>query len=122
MKKLITGIIAFALLALALPGASAALEPIACQHTYVVQPGDWLAKIAARYYDDPLAYPIIVFATNSRTPLGEGYATISDPNLIEPGWKLCIPDAETAGGGHQLRVDCHRGQGVGLCRGKYPHG
>jgi hypothetical protein len=95
---LIAGIVTLALLILALPGASLAQEPVACEHTYVVQPGDWLAKIAARYYDNPLAYPIIVFATNSRAPYGDGYAVISDPNRIEPGWKLCIPDAETAMG------------------------
>lgn len=98
MKKWIPGIVAFAILALVLPGAAVAQEPVACAHTYVVQPGDWLAKIAARTYDNPWAYPIIVFATNSAVPYGDGFQVISDPNLIEPGWKLCIPDAETAMG------------------------
>ena len=98
MKKWTTGIVVLAILALVQPGAAAVQEPVACEYTYIVQPGDWLAKIAARYYDNPWAYPIVVFATNSAVRYGDGFQIISDPNLIEPGWKLCIPDAETAMG------------------------
>jgi len=98
MKEWMTGIITLAILALVLPGPAVAQEAVACAHTYIVQPGDWLANIAARYYDNPWAYPIIVFATNSAVHHKDGFQTISDPNLIEPGWKLCIPDAETAMG------------------------
>jgi heat shock protein HslJ len=95
VKKQIVGFMVFALLALALPGGSMAQGPIACERTYVVQPGDWLAAIAARTYGDPWAYPSIVYATNDAALRGEGFQAISDPYLIEPGWVLCLPAAET---------------------------
>jgi len=98
MIKWMTGIVALSILALAVPGAAMAQEPVGCDQTYIVQPGDWLANIAARYYDDPWAYPIIVFATNHAVPDGGGFQIISDPNRIEPGWKLCLPGADAAMG------------------------
>ncbi|UCC64504.1 MAG: META domain-containing protein, partial [Anaerolineae bacterium] len=103
MGKLIAGMVTLALLVLSLPGPSVAQEPVACESDYVVQTGDWLAKIADEQYGDDALYPAIVLATNARSASDSSYATIADPWRIEPGWKLCIPDAQTAQAG--LTVD-----------------
>jgi hypothetical protein len=63
---------------------------------YVVQPGDWLAKIAVTFYDEATMWPAIVAATNAKAREDSSYATIEDPNLIEVGQKLWIPDAAQA--------------------------
>ena len=81
--------------ALAHPAGSwQAQEPVACELDYSVQVGDWLSKLAEKYYGNVFAYPAIVAATNAQTE--EAYATIENPDLIEPGWTLCIPSAEDA--------------------------
>jgi len=92
MKKII---IIFTLLTwsiLMLPFASLAQQPAQCQAEYVVQAGDWLSKIAEKYYGDVLAYDQIISATNSQS--SDKFAAIPNPNLIEPGWVLCIPPAD----------------------------
>lgn len=63
---------------------------------YVVQKDDWLSKIAEKYYGDMLAYPRIVEATNARAAQDSSFATIKNPDLIEIGQKLWIPDAAPA--------------------------
>jgi LysM repeat protein len=73
-------------------GSGQAQEPIVCESEYTVQAGDWLSKIAEKYYGDVLAYPAIVIAANVDT--GDTYTDIVDPDLIEPGWVLCIPSGE----------------------------
>ncbi len=62
----------------------------------VVQADDWLSKISDKEYGDILAYPAIVQATNARAATDSTYATIENPDLIEPGWKLCIPSPADA--------------------------
>jgi nucleoid-associated protein YgaU len=52
---------------------------------YEVKKGDSLSKIAKKYYDDPMKYPVI-FEANK--PM------LKDPNLIYPGQKLRIPPLE----------------------------
>jgi hypothetical protein len=69
-----------------------AQEPVECELEYTVQVGDWLSKIADKYYGDVFAYPAIVTATNAQTDAV--YANITDPDMIEPGWTLCIPGAD----------------------------
>ena len=59
---------------------------------YVVQKDDWLSKIAEKYYGDMLAYPVIVDATNAMAEEDSSFATITNPDLIEVGQKLWIPD------------------------------
>jgi len=103
MGKLIASMVTLALLVLSLPGPTVAQEPVACESDYVVQSGDWLAKIADEQHGDDALYPAIVLATNARSASDSSYATIADPWRIEPGWKLCIPDAQTAQAG--LTVD-----------------
>jgi heat shock protein HslJ len=103
MGKLIAGIVALALLLLSLSGPSVAQEPVTCESDYVVQSDDWLARIADEQYGDDSLYPTIVLATNAKSASDDSYATISDPWLIEPGWKLCLPSAQNARAG--LTVD-----------------
>ncbi len=62
-----------------------------CAEEYVVQADDWLSKIADKLLGDMLAYPAIVAATNAQHTADASFDLISNPNLIEVGWKLCIP-------------------------------
>lgn len=63
---------------------------------YFVQAADWLSKLADRYYGDPLAYPAIVEATNTRAAEDDSYAVITNADVIEIGQKLYIPSPEEA--------------------------
>ncbi len=83
------------LLALALTSPVQAQSSV-CQSTATVQLNDWLSKIAEKFYGNPLAYPAIVTATNARHAADDTFAAIDDPNIIEPGWQLCIPSPEDA--------------------------
>jgi nucleoid-associated protein YgaU len=60
-------------------------------HSYVVQRGDWLRKLARRYYDDWRRWTDIYEATNAKAAQDPSYHIIGDPNLLLPGWKLWIP-------------------------------
>lgn len=60
---------------------------------YVVQTGDWLSKLAEKFYGDPQAWPIIIEATHAKAATDSSFATVSDPNLIEVGQKLWVPAA-----------------------------
>ncbi len=63
---------------------------------YVVQADDWLSKIAEKYYGDRLAYPAIVEATNAKAAEEDTFAFIGDPDWIEVGQRLWIPDRALA--------------------------
>jgi len=95
----VTAIVTLMLVVLMLPWAATAQAPAQCETNYVVQAGDWLAKIAHEQYGDYSLYPAIVLATNAQSATDSSDPAISDPWVIEPGWKLCIPDATTAGAG-----------------------
>lgn len=58
---------------------------------YTVQAGDWLSKIAEKYFGNAGAYPTIIEATNARAGQDNSFGVITDPNLIEVGQKLWIP-------------------------------
>jgi tripartite ATP-independent transporter DctP family solute receptor len=94
MKRLINvlGIIAILALLAIMPAAALA-QDVSCESEVVVQADDWLSKIADKFYGNVLAFPAIMEATNAQ---GGDYATIANPDVIEPGWKLCIPPAEYA--------------------------
>ncbi len=94
MKKLTLFVTTLIVGALWLPLVAMAQGPVACESDYTVQLDDWLSKIADKYYGDIQAYPAIVAATNAQA--GKAYAHIADPNLIQPGWTLCIPSAADA--------------------------
>jgi heat shock protein HslJ len=92
MKKMIVALVVIALLAGVLSAQVLAQQPVQCQEEYTVQAGDWLSKIADRYFGDMFAYDLIVSATNGQSD--EKFASIENPDLIEPGWTLCIPSGE----------------------------
>jgi len=56
---------------------------------YTVQPGDSLSLIASHFYGDLQAYPRLFRANRSR-PQADG-GRLSDPWLLQPGWRLLIP-------------------------------
>jgi nucleoid-associated protein YgaU len=51
--------------------------------TYTVQSGDTLSKIAKQFYGNPAQY-MKIFEANTNT--------LSDPNKIQPGQQLVIPE------------------------------
>jgi putative peptide zinc metalloprotease protein len=63
-------------------------EP-ASTHVYVVQPGDTLWDLAAKYLGNPLRYQQL-FALNKGLSQADGH-TLVDPDLIYPGMKLQFP-------------------------------
>lgn len=74
----------------------AAALPAAAQEAgdgevYTVQSGDWLSKIAEKYYGDAGAYPAIIEATNARSAEDGSFVAITNPDVIEVGQKLWVP-------------------------------
>jgi len=55
----------------------------AADRTYVVQSGDSLSKISKKFYGDANSWKRIFEANKD---------TIKNPDLIQPGWKLRIPE------------------------------
>ncbi len=92
MKKMTIAFVVLTLLASLLPFTASAQEPVQCELEYTVQDGDWLGKIAEGYYGDLEDYVRILEANNAQS--GDTYTDIADPNVIEPGWVLCIPSVE----------------------------
>jgi len=98
-KKLLILLLTLGVLLVLVPAvASAAPSKAApaCESTYVVQKDDWLSKLADKFYGDILAYPAIALATNANRITDASFAEIVNPDLIEPGWKLCIPSKADA--------------------------
>ncbi len=56
---------------------------------YVVRPGDTLSDIAEAKLGDPMRYPAL-FESSRDTVQPDG-ATLTDPDLIRPGWEINIP-------------------------------
>ncbi len=99
MKKLISVISLVSLLAFILtlaPAGVLAQEEVTCETEVVVQADDWLSKISDKFLGDVLAFPAIVEATNAKAAMDDTFTTIENADLIEPGWKLCIPAGEAA--------------------------
>lgn len=78
-----------------LPASALAQSPVECESTVVVQADDWLSNIAEKVYGDVLAYQAIAEATNAQAAVDDSFTFIDDVNVIEPGWKLCLPEAAT---------------------------
>ena len=60
-------------------------KPGSGQRTHVVQPGDWLSKIAVTYYGDMNKWTVIYNHPQNRQTIGP------NPDLIKPGQSLVIP-------------------------------
>lgn len=73
--------------------AAAAPAPQPTRQVYVVQPGDCLWKIAARFLGAGSRYWDIVAANQDRYP-----SLPKNPNLIHPGWRLVIPGVSSGPG------------------------
>jgi nucleoid-associated protein YgaU len=58
---------------------------------YTVQWGDWLLKLARRFYGDPDLYTRIVDGTNAKAAVDSSFHIITNPNHIQVGQKLWIP-------------------------------
>ncbi len=71
-------------------------EEMTCMEEYTVQVDDWLSKIAVKFLGQALAYPALVAATNQKHTQDATFAQITNPDLIEVGWKICVPSAEEA--------------------------
>jgi ribose transport system substrate-binding protein len=95
MKKLFSLVMVIAMLATFVPLASAA-PPAQEAQEYIISKGDWLSKIAEKYLGNVMAYPAIVDATNQKHAEDATFAEITNPDLIEPGWKIWIPSAAEA--------------------------
>ncbi len=95
MKKLFGLIMIVAMLVTFVPVASAA-PPAQAGQEYIISKGDWLSKIAEKYLGNVMAYPAIVDATNKKNATDATFAKITNPDLIEPGWKIWVPSAKEA--------------------------
>jgi ABC-type sugar transport system substrate-binding protein len=103
----LTIVAAMLMVALPLAAYAAPPSPVACEQDYTVALADSLSKLADLYFKDKLSYPAIALATNMKAASDSSYAVISDPDLIEPGWKLCIPSAADANTLMAVRVRVH---------------
>lgn len=66
---------------------------VTCESVYTVQAGDFLTKIAAATLGNSKLYQAIIAATNAKAAADSSYHAIGQNNIIQPGWKLCIPAA-----------------------------
>ena len=103
IQRLVKPLAVFALaclLVLAVPTQQLSASQHAGQ-TYIVQAGDSLEQIAARFYGDRSAGPAILLATNAAAGT-DGIDYIQNPETLKPGQKLLIPSADEA---MQLNVE-----------------
>lgn len=112
IKKWVSALLIVTVVLSLRPGAAVAApvtqDAPACELDVIVQADDWLSKLANKYYGDFFVYPAIVQATNQQNAVDDSYASIENPDVIEPGWKLCIPsaaDAQTLIGGEFRRTE-----------------
>jgi len=98
MKKTLCLILLALFLFSALAGIDSAAAPLPQSggEVYTVQADDWLSKLAEKNYGDVLAWPVIWKATNAKSTEDDSFANIPNPNVIEVGQKLWIPDEAEA--------------------------
>ena len=94
VNKMVSALLLLGLIGVQRPSRILAQGEVTCEADVVVQTEDWLSKIADKSLGDLLAFSVIAEATNAKAALDDSYATIEDVNIIEPGWKLCIPGLE----------------------------
>src|SRR6188768_532795 len=59
---------------------------------YTVKRGDWLSKISQAFYGNTSDWRAIVAATNAKAATDSRFEVIEDPDAIEVGQLLWIPD------------------------------
>ena len=96
MKSIIAGIVTALLLATFFTAPTFAQTTVACEQIYTVAAGDWLSKLAEKYLGNASAYDAIATQTNLKSETDFSFATIVNPDVLEVGWKLCVPNVETA--------------------------
>jgi hypothetical protein len=94
-KKLLNLLLVIVMLVVLVPTTLAA-PPAQEGQDYVVMADDLLSELADKYLGNPMAYPAIVEYTNQKYAEDDSYAEITNPDLIEVGWKIYIPSAEEA--------------------------
>lgn len=98
MKKVSSLLMVVLCLLVLMTGVAHAAAPLPQEggQQYVVQADDWLSKLAEKNYGDVLAWPVIWKATNAKAAEDDSFAVIPNPNVIEVGQKLWIPDEAEA--------------------------
>jgi len=97
MKRIVIAVLFSSLAMVLMVGLAGAAPPLQDGgQEYIVQADDWLSKLADKNYGDVLAWPVIWKATNTKAETDDSFATIPDPNVIEVGQKLWIPDESEA--------------------------
>lgn len=89
-------VLLLALILIAAPAHTLAQGDVSCESDVVVQADDSLSILAEKFYGNVLAFPVIADATNAKAATDDSYATIDNVDVIEIGWKLCIPGVEVA--------------------------
>ncbi len=93
-KKLIHLFIVTSLLLLLVPAVALAQEGGELKgQEYTIQKDDWLSKLADKYLGNMFAYDAIVDATNKMAAQDSKFHVIENPDLIEPGWVIWVPEA-----------------------------
>lgn len=69
---------------------------LTCASVETVAAGDTLSKYAAAAYGDAKMYKPIVDATNANSESDKSFHFIDNPNIIEIGWKICVPAKDAA--------------------------
>ena len=95
-KKLLNLLVVISMLLIAAPAVVAAPPVQEAGQDYTVVADDWLSKLADKYLGNVLAYTAIMAATNEKAGTDSSYAQITNPDVIEVGWKIFIPEAEQA--------------------------
>ena len=91
-KKRIGVLLLLVLAMTLLSGLAVAAPPEADNgQIYVVQADDWLGTLADKFYGTPLAYPVIIEATNTRASQAGKFTSIDNPHKINVGQALFIP-------------------------------
>jgi putative lipoprotein len=96
LRALVTCTVCSLFLVLHLSSPVLAQDSVTCEQEHTVAAGDWLSRLAEKYLGSATAYHAIATQTNLKSESDVSYATITNPDSIEVGWKLCVPDRETA--------------------------
>lgn len=115
LKKIVSLMIVLSAMLFTVPQVTHAAAP-ACAKDVSVQADDWLSKVAEKELGAIGAYPAIALATNMKHAEDSSYALVVDPNVVEVGWKLCIPstaDAQTLNATRYKIMQNTKGPGSG---------